>query len=94
MIRGGGGEDRIVLFVRRHCPEASLAFLSAMTMAETEEIILLDPASRARARARAGLKRRAMKNKPLTGEKYLCFFSDGGRIYVVIRIGSNFGEGS
>ena len=71
-----------------------MASASTTKTAEKEEIILLDPASRARARARAGLKRRAMKNKPLTGEKYLCFFSDGGRIYVVIRIGSNFGEGS
>ena len=67
---------------------------SAMTTAATEDIILLDPASRARARARAGFRRRTMKKKPPTGEKYLCFFDDSGRIYVVIRIGSNFGEGS
>ena len=68
--------------------------VSAMTKAASEDIILLNPESRARARARVGLMRRTMKKKPPTGEKYLCFFSDGGRIYVVIRIGSNFGEGS
>ena len=71
-----------------------MASASTMKTAATEDIILLDPASRARARARVGLMRRTMKKKPPTGEKYLCFFSDGGRIYVVIRIGSNFGEGS
>ena len=70
-----------------------MALASATTTEATEEIILLDPAPKARAGAGVGLRRRTMKNKPLMGEKYLCFFSNDGRIYVVIRIGSNFGEG-
>ena len=39
-----------------------------MTTAATEDIILLDPASRAKAGAGAGLRSRKTKKKPPTGE--------------------------
>ena len=80
------------MVIPRCFPEASSALALAKRMTELMNIILLDPASRAKSGSEAGYSRSTMTNNTMTGGHYilqrlgrsLCVFRYGGGIGMVI----------